>query len=51
LAALPEDLINEGVDDKRLGEILKTVASPDAKKILKAAMKERKRSNTPRSQR
>ena len=36
---LPEDLQNEGVDDKHIAELFKTVAPPDAKKILKAAMK------------
>ena len=43
LVALPEDLANEGVDDKHLTEIFKKVAPPGVKKILKAAMKDRKK--------
>jgi hypothetical protein len=42
LVALPEDLSNEGVDDQYLAEIVEKIAPSEVKKILKAAVKERK---------
>jgi hypothetical protein len=41
--ALPEDLPNEGFDDKRIAEIFKKVATPEATNMLKAAMKHLKK--------
>ena len=46
LIVMPENLANEVVDDKQLAEIFKKVAPPWVKKILKAAVKERKRSGS-----
>jgi hypothetical protein len=41
--ALPAELPNEGADDSHHSELLQKVAPPDAKKILKAAAKEREK--------
>jgi hypothetical protein len=40
---LPKDLPNEGFDDKRIAEIFEKVAPPEAKKMLMAAMRDRKK--------
>lgn len=43
LVEMPDDLPNEGVDDKHLTEIIKKAAPPEFKRILKAATKDRKK--------
>ena len=44
MLALPEELPNECIDEKRLAEILKKIAAPfPAIKIWKAVLKERKK--------
>jgi hypothetical protein len=38
-AALPESVPNEGATDEHLAEIFKKIAPPNAKKMLRSAMK------------
>lgn len=48
--ALPDELPNEAVDEKRLAEILKRPAPFPVKKVWKAVLKERRKAKRPEPQ-
>jgi hypothetical protein len=50
MVALPEDLPNECIDERRLAEIFKKLASSPLKKVLKAVLRKWKGSHTRRAQ-